>query len=417
MAADWRRRALVYWRVLGIAARNIGRNKTRSMFALAAIASGVAGLIVSGGFVADLIHQLGEALIHSQSGHVQIARPGYFELGARAPGKYLIAPGQAERLRALKLPHVSEVMGRVAFSALLGNGRSSYPVVGEGIEAEQEAKLGTSIVLLAGRLPAASDRHVALVGAGVARAMDLKPGSLVSLVAPTIDEAMNTIDLEVVGVFQSFSRDYDDRAVKVPLGAAQELLDSRGINVLVLLLDETRHTARVAAGLRERADARGLEVRTWDFLNDFYAKTVALYDRQFGVLQLIVLVMVLLAVLGAINVAVFERLGEFGTMRAIGNTSRDVRRLVLVEGALMGTLGAAIGVIVGITLAHFISVVGIPMPPPPNSNVEFVARIRVIPSVAAGAFAIGLAATVLSSLPAALRAGRIPIVDALRRLA
>jgi len=417
MAADRSRRALPLKVLTGLAVRNVGRNKARSALSLAAIATGVVGLILSGGFVNDLIYQLGEALIHSQSGHVQIARAGYFELGSRSPSKYLISSEEAERAQAGKLAHVSETMRRVSFSALLGNGRSSYPVVGEGIEAEKEAKLGTYMVLLEGRALASNDQYGALVGAGVARAMDLKPGSYVSLVAPTVDEAMNTVDLEVVGVFQSFSKDYDDRVIKVPLRSAQELLDTKGVNVLVVLLDDTRHTAAVATALADRAKALGLEVKTWDWLNDFYWKAVALYERQFGVLRLIVLLMVLVAVVGAINVGTFERLGEFGTMRAVGNTSRDVWRLVMVEGALMGTLGAALGAAIGLALAHIISAVGIPMPPPPNSNLEFVARIRIVPSVVAGAFTIGLVATVLASIPAAIRASRMPIVDALRRLA
>ena len=78
---------------------------------------------------------------------------------------------------------------------------------------------------------------------------------------------------------------------------------------------------------------------------------------------------------------------------------------------------AALGAAIGLALAHIISAVGIPMPPPPNSNLEFVARIRIVPSVVAGAFTIGLVATVLASIPAAIRASRMPIVDALRRLA
>jgi len=193
------RASLPFRVLLGLAARNVGRNKARSALSLAAIACGVAGLILSGGFVNDLIFQLGEALIHSQSGHLQIARSGYFEAGTRSPGKYLLSADAAERSQIGRLPHVREIMRRVSFSALLNNGRSSYPVVGEGIEAEKEAKLGTYLVLVEGRALASRDRYGALVGAGVARAMNLKPGSVVSLVAPTVDEAMNTLDVEVVG--------------------------------------------------------------------------------------------------------------------------------------------------------------------------------------------------------------------------
>jgi putative ABC transport system permease protein len=410
------RGALSFKVLLGLAVRNIGRNKARSALSLAAIACGVAGLILSGGFVHDLIFQLGEALIHSQSGHIQIARSGYFDFGSRAPAKYLISADEVERARTGELNHVVESMQRVGFSGLLGNGRSSYPIVGEGIEPEQEAKLGTYMVMSEGRALSSRDRYGALVGAGVARAMDLKAGSLISLVAPTVDEAMNTVDLEVVGIFQSFSKDYDDRVVKLPLRAAQELLDTRAVNVLVLLLDETKNTAKVAGALEDKLKPLGLELRTWDWLNDFYWKTVALYDRQFGVLRLIVLVMVMLAVAGAINMGVLERAGEFGTMRALGNTGSDVIRLVLMEGALMGAMGASIGVALGSGSAWLISEIGIPMPPPPNSNLEFTAAIRLVPSVIVGAFIVGLFATVLASVLPALRVSRLPVVEALRRM-
>lgn len=410
--------ATLPWSVLvRLAGRNIGRNPARTMLSLAAIATGVAGLILSGGFVNDLIYQLGETLIHSQSGHIQIAQPGYFDVGSRAPARYLISEEHAQALQRLPAPHVRQAMRRVAFPALLSNGRSSYPVLGEGMEAEQEAQLGTHLLLVQGRSLDSRDRYGAMVGAGVARAMNLKAGSRFSLVTTTVDEAMNTVDLEVVGVFQSFSRDYDDRAVKVTLPAAQELLDTKGVNLIVLVLDETRHTNQVVRTLAEKLMPLGLEARTWERVNDFYWKTVALYDRQFGVLRLIVLLMVVVAVVGAINVGVFERLGEFGTMRAIGNTGWDVLRLVMLEGVVLGVLGGMIGAAFGIALAYIISAIGIPMPPPPNSNLEFVARIRVVPSVVMTAFAVGFLATVLSSIPAALRARRLPIIEALRRLA
>lgn len=64
-----------------LALRNILRQKSRTAMTLAAIIFGVAGLILSGGFVADVLTQLGEATIHSQLGHVQVFRKGFYEQG------------------------------------------------------------------------------------------------------------------------------------------------------------------------------------------------------------------------------------------------------------------------------------------------------------------------------------------------
>ena len=54
------------------------------------------------------------------------------------------------------------------------------------------------------------------------------------------------------------------------------------------------------------------------------------------VLQLIILAMVLLSVTNTVNMTIFERTGEFGTMRALGNRGVDVFALILTEGALLG---------------------------------------------------------------------------------
>lgn len=408
--------ALPFGIVVRLAMRNVSRNKARTALSLAAIACGVAGLILSGGFVRDLIFQLGEAVIHSQSGHIQIAKAGYFEFGSRSPGKYLVTPGEVKRIELNRVANVSLVARRLAFSGLISNGRSSYPITGEGIEPQKEAKIGTYTVVLAGRALASQDKYGAYLGAGVAREMNLKPGSQISIVAPTVDGAMNTVDLQVVGTFRTYSKDYDDRAVKIPLSTAQELLNTGGVNVLVLLLDKTKDTTVVANALMSKVDSLGLELKTWDQLNGFYRKAVELYDRQFGVLRLIVLIMVMLAVAGAINMGVLERAGEFGTMRALGNGRWDVAVLVVMEATLLGLIGALIGAVLGCALGWAISVIGIPMPPPPNSNLGYTAHIRLVSSDVGGAFLVGVFATILASGPPALRVSRVPLVEALRRL-
>ena len=75
---------------LAFALRNVFRHRVRSAATLAAISMGVAGLILAGGFVQDIFIQLGEAVIHSQSGHIQIVRKGYRAGRTRSPESYLI---------------------------------------------------------------------------------------------------------------------------------------------------------------------------------------------------------------------------------------------------------------------------------------------------------------------------------------
>ncbi|BBP05682.1 permease [Sulfuriferula plumbiphila] len=397
-----------------LALRNVLRHKARTGMTLLAIIAGVVGLILSGGFVHDIFTQLGEALIHSQSGHVQLSRTGYFEHGARSPEKYLITEPEPIRKEIAAMAGVDDVMGRVYFAGLLNNGRSDLPIVGEGVEASREARLGSGMVISAGRRLEDKDEHGMMVGYGVAHALKLKPGDWATLVMNTADGALNSLDFQVVGVFQTFSRDYDARAVRIPLAAAQDLLATHGVNTLVISLKQTRETESMATALKKYIGP-GLEVKTWLELNDFYAKTVKMYDVQFGVLRLIILLMVLLSVVNSVNMSVYERVGEFGTMMALGNRSRKVFALIIAENTIIGLAGATAGVVLGIVLALIISAIGIPMPPPPNANLSYIAHIRVVPAVVAGAFAVGLIATIVAALLPAARVHRIPVVDALRQ--
>ncbi len=73
-----------------LALRNIFRQRIRSVVTLVAIVFGVTGLILSGGFVKDIFVQLGEAIIQSETGHVQVFREGFREKGSRQPDRYLI---------------------------------------------------------------------------------------------------------------------------------------------------------------------------------------------------------------------------------------------------------------------------------------------------------------------------------------
>ena len=398
-----------------LALRNVLRHKARTGMTLLAIIAGVVGLILSGGFVHDIFTQLGEVLIHSQSGHLQVARTGYFERGARSPEKYLLMDAEPLRKKIMENPAVEDVLGRLYFAGLLNNGRSDLPIIGEGVEPDREATLGSGMAITAGQRLRGTDEHGMMVGHGLAHALKLVPGNWVTLVINTPEGALNSLEFQVVGTFQTFSKDYDAHAVRIPSVAARDLLATTGINTLVVSLKQTRDTEPIAASLEKAFSRSELEVNTWLKLNDFYAKTVKMYDVQFGVLRIIILLMVLLSVVNSVNMSVFERVGEFGTMMALGNRSSRVIELIIAENVIIGLVGAASGVILGMALALVISAIGIPMPPPPNADLTYIAHIRIVPSVVAGAFAVGLIATVMAACLPALRVRRIPIVDALRQ--
>lgn len=399
---------------LRLAVRSVLRQKLRTGMTLAAIAFGVVSIILAGGFVADVFMQLAEATIHSQSGHIQVFKTDFLARGTRSPEKFVIDDPERITSPIEKLPGVDSVMNRLFFSGLINNGRRDLAIVGEGIEPDKEAHLGNFIQITAGRQLTNDDQQGIIVGQGVAHSLGLKPGSTVTLVLSAAEGAMNTLDFEVVGVFQSFSKDFDARAVRVPLAASQELMQTKGVNLMVIALANTHQTDVIQAAL-DTGLPSGFESRNWKQLSDFYEKTVQLYDRQFGVLQAIILLMVLLSVANTVNMSVFERQGEFGTMLAMGEKRRAIAGLILSENTILGVVGSLLGIGIGVAIALVVSAIGIPMPPPPNANIGYTATIQVVPITLLAASLVGFSSTLLAAVLPAIKVSRLAVVDALRQ--
>lgn len=397
-----------------LAIRNLLRHRARTAATLAAISIGVASLILAGGFVKDIFVQLGEATIHSQTGHIQIARQGFWAMRTGSPETHMIEKPDAVKASLATQPGVEQVVARINFSGMLNNGKRDLGVMGDGIEPDGEAKIGSFLRYIEGRPLAAKDHDGVVVGQGVARTLDLKIGDRVTLILNLAQGAVNTLDFQLVGVFQSFSKEFDARAVRIPLAATRELLDTEAAHLLVMSLAHTEDTDRIANAVREQLVGQGFQASTWRELSDFFEKTVQLYDAQFGVLRLIIFLMVLLSVANSINMTLFERTREFGTLLALGDNPRRVFGLIMTESALLGFFGAAFGMTLGCIAAWGISVVGIEMPPPPNSNLGYIALIRLDPMTVLTSGAVGFVAAFIASIFPAHRAANLDIVDALR---
>jgi putative ABC transport system permease protein len=401
--------------LLKLSFRNLMRHKARTGMALTAIAFGVIALILMGGFVQDIFSQLRDVTIHGRLGFLQVYRAGYYQHGQRDPFAYMIQNPEQLMQKLGRLPHVTDIMQRVSFSGLLNNGHTDQPVSAQGVEPDKEARLGTYLSIIEGRQLTPEDSYGALLGEGVASALNLHVGDYCTLLSNTTSGAMNSLDVQVIGIFRTYSKDFDARAVRVPLKTARELLDTDSVHALVFSLENAGATEGVAHRVRAALPRNEYEVKTWRDLDDFYVKTVNLYTRQFGVLKAIVMGIVLLSVANSITMATFERVGEFGTLRALGDRGRDIFRLVLTENVLLGLVGALAGVAVGCALAAAISAIGIPMPPPPNSNSGYTAHIQIVPAVVTSAFLIGFLAALLAAVVPARRASRVPIAQALRQ--
>ncbi len=171
----------------------------------------------------------------------------------------------------------------------------------------------------------------------------------------------------------------------------------------------------------EAALGPGSEVFTWlDETRDL----LRLQRIRRRVLNVVTFILLALAAFGMANtllMAAHERVREVGTLRALGMTEGGVLRLFLVEGALVGLFGSALGALWGGGLALYASRHPLDLSTIMETGIAaggmtFSALVstRFDPVVAAGAVAFGVVVAIVSSVFPARRASRLPPAEAVR---
>lgn len=390
------------------------REPRRTLVALATIVFGVAGLVLAGGFIEWNLWFGRESTIRSQLGHIRIVRPGYLEDGQADPFRYLLPPEGQEMALVEQTAGVETVAPRLAFAGLISHGDATLSFIGEGVDPKREAQLASAVNVVAGEPLSELESRGFLLGEGLAANLGVKVGDAVVLVANTQRGGINAIEGRVRGLFHTITKAYDDAAIRIPLVAARRLLATTGSHHWAVLLADTDETGRVKKALEARFAGKPFQVVAWTELADFYNKTAALLGKQMAVVKLLIAVIIVLSISNTMMLGVLERTREIGTAMALGRTRADIRRQFVFEGAVVGLLGTAAGLVVGVTLARLISMHGIPMPAAPGMSQGFTAEIMVTPRLGLEAAAIAIAACLVASAYPAWRASRMEIVDALR---
>ncbi|MDR0578830.1 MAG: FtsX-like permease family protein [Candidatus Accumulibacter sp.] len=398
-----------------LACRNLTRNTQRTLVATLTVAFGIVAFLLAGGFIAWIFEQMRESAIHSQFGHAQIVRPDFFEKGLADPYAFLLPEKSDEQSLVERMPGFRGLAPRLAFSGLISHGETTIAFIGDGVDPVNEKPVSTQVNIVAGRdLESAGEASV-ILGEGLARGMGVAPGDTVVLLATAASGGPSAVEVGVAGIFATTAKEYDDSALRLPIGVARKLMKVKGATSWVVLLDETDRTAEASRYLSENLPRDRFEVVPWTALADFYNKTVVLFSRQVDVVKFIIGVIIALAISNTQMMSVLERTTEIGTSLAIGLRRAAVMRLFVVEGALIGAVGGVLGIALGFLLAQLISAIGIPMPPPPGMARGFLGEIRIVPRLAADALLLAMLTTFAASLFPAWKASRMVIIDALRR--
>jgi len=398
-----------------LAIRNLRRNTQRTLVAVGTVAFGVIAFLLAGGFIEYIFEQIREATIHSQLGHLQIVRPGYFDRGIADPYAFLLPAQSPEQEVVEKMAGFVSLAPRLTLSGLISHGEATIAFIGEGVDPAREKHLSSGIAIVSGRDLASADEAATVLGEGLARSMGVQPGDVVILLATAANGSASAVEVKVAGTFATMYKDYDEQALRLPIAVARKLMRVGGATSWVVLLDATARTAATADHLGNSLAGKEFQVVPWFDLADFYNKTVVLFSKQVSVVKYIIALLIVLTISNTQMMCVLERTTEIGTSLAIGLRGRVVMGTFIIEGALVGLLGGLLGVTLGYALAQVISAVGIPMPPPPGMVRGYVGRILVSSSLAVDAALLAVITTLLASVMPAWKASRMNIVDALRR--
>ncbi len=400
---------------LSMAIKNAGRNRRRSIVTLAISALGTAAVLLGGGFALHTYESLAQFSARD-TGHLVVAAPGHFKDMDNAPLETGIKDPAALKARLLSLPAVTRVLPRLHFSGLISNGDKSEIFLGTGVDAAQEFLVkGPTTALVSGTtLDAPRPRGGAgiVIGKGLAQVLNAKPGSILTLMSSTVNGSLNAVDVTVVGVVSTGIADVDKRIAMVDIDTAQSLLLTKKVSILSVYLDSMEATEPTKAQLAQMFGAK-IEVRTWLQQALFYQSVKSLYDRIFGFLGVIVLVIVLFAVTNTLAMAVLERTREIGTLRAMGTTPREVMRLFTLEGLVLGSGGAIAGMLLAGGVALALLYFDVQMPPPPGRTNGYPLVVAVSLPMYATAALLVAALSAIASLFVSRGAAHHNVVEAL----
>ncbi|HKS29668.1 MAG TPA: ABC transporter permease [Pyrinomonadaceae bacterium] len=397
--------------------------RVTALFAVAGIAFGVAAFIVALSLSNGFRDEMRDKIL-SSTAHITLMR--------RDGQPFTDYPALKARVRETK--GVSEASATIYDGALIyGTSNSAYAIL-RGLDTESTRAVEQlrrtltegSIEPLLKAKQAADDApqksEAALlsvvVGAELAARLGLRVGDTARLVSgdatlATLGQPPRQHQVRVAGIFRSGLYEYDATWIYLSLAAAHSLSNGPPTaSAISLEVSDIYNVAGIAARVRERAGPDFITV-DWQEANRPLFSALAL-ERRMGLF--IIAIIILLAALNittTLVLVVVERRSDIAILSAMGARARSIMLLFMIEGALIGIVGASLGVMLGLA-ASFIGdryrLVSLPPDVYSISSVPFHTRASDIALAALVAFTLSLLATLYPARVAA----RLRPAEALR---
>ena len=344
--------------------------------------------------------------LQAYSGHLQLQHPRYLE---EPKMRYAVddISGIAERLRdELGLDSIS---ARATGFALASSEKRSYGLQIVGVDPVHEPRVSTLPGLVKkGRYLKPGAAGEIVIGAVLARNLKAGLGDELTFIGSGYDDSFAAGIVTVVGIFESGVADLDRAVAQVDLEYFQEVFAMRGrghsLTVRAPHIDDVESLQAKIAQLLDTGES--VSLRHWDELQPGLRQAIQADMASNSFMYIVLIVLVAFSVLNTQLMSVLERTREFGTMMALGLQPARLSRLVMLETALMTSLGLVLGIGVGLVINLYLSRVGFSYPGMDEVALKFNLPERIYPAISLASMTLGPAALPgAQTLPADARRG------------
>jgi ABC-type lipoprotein release transport system permease subunit len=332
--------------MIKLAWRNIWRNWRRTGIATLAIMLGLLLLVFMDGLYGGYDEAVFANAVRLYGGNLQIHNPGFRERAHRLPLLPLENADQVVQTVA-RHPDVLLASKRIRTSGMINKGGEIYPVTITGLEPEVEASISLIAEnIVAGRFLEAGDEDMILIGEGMAEQLGVNIGDRITLAGKSKNESLRQRTMTIAGLFSLGLPDAEKNLVFISLAEAGSLYNLRDqATEVAITLNEVGIEDQVIDELRPALP--GYEVDSWLTLNPEFAQVMDLSVVATAFFGFIVVSMACIGILNIMLMAVYERTREMGVLAALGMKGRQVMGLFLLEGAMIGAVGAVGGCTLG----------------------------------------------------------------------
>ncbi len=343
---------------LRLAWRNIWRHRRRTLIVVLAIGMTLWLMMMYDGLIGGFQQAIYGNAIKVLGGNIQIHAIGYQDKAAQNP-LLPLPDDQAAVKAALAQPQVTAASRRIVTGGLASSQEGAFAVSIDGVEPEKE--LPVSLVgqkVSQGRYLTATDQDLAYIGNGLAVAMGLKVGDRFTLAGLDVHKQMRPRTMTVVGIYDVGMTDIEKRTVYISLAEAQDLygMSNQTTEVAITLKQIGTEPAVISA---LKTSLPNVELSSWQTNFPELESAINTKGAAMDMFGVIMLVIVAIGILNLLLMAVFERTREIGVLGAIGLKPLQISWLFVLEGAMMGLVGVAFGIVIGLATNAVMSRVGI----------------------------------------------------------